>query len=83
MGCHGGPADFGGLTDSNGAAPGNIHGGDFTWPSSSFASGTQTEYFALGGWLGGWQTGTSQGSPAGFCRGGDCNHAKSSKNYSR
>jgi hypothetical protein len=79
IGCHAGIVDFGALAQSNGTARGNIHGGNFTWGSSSFASGTATEHFILGGWMSGWQT----SGATGYCRGGDCNHKNSSKNYTR
>jgi hypothetical protein len=79
IGCHAGIVDFGALSEWNGATRGNIHGGNFTWGSSSFASGTATEHFILGGWMSGWQT----SGATGYCRGGDCNHKNSSKNYTR
>ncbi len=87
MGCHGGIRDEGGLNTggknpepvSNGAARGNIHGGSFTWPSQSFASGTLTQCFMLGGWMSGWLTVGSTGE----CRGGECSHSNSSKSYTR
>lgn len=83
MGCHGGIVnmwhDKKGVAMPNGHARGNIHGGNFTWTADSFASGTATEHFIVGGWNSGWQI--SGGS--GFCRGGDCNHGNSSKDYTR
>jgi hypothetical protein len=83
MGCHAGTVDFGPPAPDNGAAPGNIHGGSFTWPPETFSSGTPTEYFMLGGWIGGWQI----SGATGYCSGGDCRHtgssSKSGQNYSR
>ncbi|MHC4941653.1 MAG: hypothetical protein ACYTG7_01395 [Planctomycetota bacterium] len=79
MGCHAGIVDFGSLTDPNGAARGNVHGGNFTWPASSNMSGFATEHFMLGGWIGGWDF----SGATGYCRGGECNHKNSSKNYTR
>ena len=78
LGCHAGIRNEGAITD-NGALRGNIHGTSFTWGSDSFANGTATDYFLLGGWLSGWQTDATKG----YCRGGNCNHKNSSKNYTR
>lgn len=82
MGCHGGIAALSGGV-INGAARGNIHGGNFTWGTDSFSSGTTTDYFMLGGWISGWMTDIDKGNPIGSCRGGDCNHRNSSKTYSQ
>jgi hypothetical protein len=71
MGCHGGIVDFSGLT-GNGFARGNIHGGIYTWESDSWASGSSTEHFIVGGWNSGWAANTSTGNNG--CGGGDCNH---------
>ena len=78
MGCHGGIVDFSGLVD-NGARRGNLHGDLFTWPIDSFATGTTTEYFMFGGWIGGWETDATRG----YCRGGDCAHTTNTMNYTR
>jgi predicted CXXCH cytochrome family protein len=82
MGCHGGIVNMWhdkGSPLPNGHARGNIHGGNFTWTADSFADGTATEHFMVGGWNSGWQiVGTD-----GYCRGGDCNHGNSSKDYTR
>jgi predicted CXXCH cytochrome family protein len=78
MGCHGGIVHLGVISD-NGAARGNIHGGNFTWPPDSFATGTATEHFMVGGWNGGWEI----VGATGHCRGGECNHANSSKAYTQ
>jgi hypothetical protein len=88
MGCHAGIVDFGPPAPDNGALPGNIHGGSFTWPAGTFSSGTPTEYFMLGGWIGGWATGVDRrGNPEGYCSGGDCNHTgtstKNGQSYTR
>ncbi|MHC4083635.1 MAG: hypothetical protein ACYSU3_00690 [Planctomycetota bacterium] len=77
MGCHAGIVDFSAGV-GNGSLSGNIHGGSFTWPAGSFSSGVATEYFMLGGWMSGWEI-----SGNGFCRGGDCQHRNSSKDYTR
>lgn len=83
MGCHGGIVNMWhtkqGVALPNGFGRGNIHGGSFTWTSDSFASGTATEHFMVGGWNSGWQIVGSTG----YCRGGDCNHSNSSKSYTR
>ena len=73
-----GIVDFSGLSD-NGALRGNLHGDTFVWPTGSFSSGGTTEHFMLGGWLSGWEV----ISTTGYCRGGECNHKNSSKNYTR
>lgn len=83
MGCHGGIVNMWhskqGAPMPNGYGRGNIHGGNFTWGPDSFADGTATEHFMVGGWNSGWQiVGTT-----GYCRGGDCNHSNSSKDYTR
>lgn len=88
MGCHGGVVDFGPPAPNNGAARGNIHGGNFVWPSGTFSAGVNTEHFMLGGWIGGWDTGFDRkGNPIGYCGGGDCNHTgsatKSGQSYTR
>ncbi len=89
LGCHAGIVDLGGLLggESNGAARGNIHGGNFTWGSQSYASGTATEHFMLGGYMSGWdiyqKTRKGVTYEYGRCRGGDCNHSNSSKEYLR
>lgn len=70
MGCHAGPYDQGGLTGSNGAEPGLIHGGSYTW-TEGFASGNDSDFFVLGGYISGYY---STGSPAGQCGGGTCSH---------
>lgn len=82
MGCHGGIVDFSAGV-GNDAVRGNIHGGNFTWPTGSFSSGVATEHFMLGGWISGWMTDVDKGNPIGACRGGDCNHKNSSKTYTR
>lgn len=83
MGCHGGIVNMWhskqGVPMPNGYGRGNIHGGSFTWTADSFADGTATEHFMLGGWISGWQTIGAMG----YCRGGDCNHSNSSKDYTR
>lgn len=82
MGCHGGIVNMWhdkGTPLPNGHARGNIHGGNFTWGADSFADGTATEHFMVGGWNSGWQIVGSTG----YCRGGDCNHGNSSKDYTR
>lgn len=56
-GCHAGTQDRSGLSESNGA-PGNIHGGSFTWPGSSPTPDSPTGHFLYGGWLSGWVDGT-------------------------
>lgn len=88
LGCHGGIVDFGPPAPDNGSARGNIHGGNFVWPSGTFSSGVSTETFMVGGWNGGWDFGTNkQGNPEGYCSGGDCNHTgsatKNGQKYSR
>jgi predicted CXXCH cytochrome family protein len=83
MGCHGGIVNMWhskqGAAMPNGFGRGNLHGGNFTWTADSFSDGTPTEYFIVGGWNSGWQISGSTG----YCRGGDCNHSNSSKNYTR
>lgn len=83
MGCHGGITNMWhtkqGAPLPNGYARGNLHGGNFTWGADSFANGTATQHFMLGGWISGWRTVGSTGE----CRGGDCNHGNSSKTYTR
>jgi hypothetical protein len=79
MGCHGGIVDFSTLSDGNGSARGNIHGGNLTWPASSWADGSSTEHFILGGWNSGWKINTSAGNNG--CGGGDCNHTGSVKRH--
>ncbi|UCH95301.1 MAG: cytochrome c3 family protein [Candidatus Aminicenantes bacterium] len=83
MGCHGGIVNMWhtkqGVALPNGHARGNIHGGNFTWTADSFADGTDTEHFMVGGWNSGWQI----IGATGYCRGGDCNHDNSSKDYTR
>lgn len=71
MGCHGGVVDFSGIS-GNGTARGNIHGGTYTWGSNSWASGSSTEHFMVGGFISGWKLNTSAGNNG--CGGGDCNH---------
>jgi hypothetical protein len=70
MGCHGAPYNHGGLTD-NGAAPGMIHGGSFTW-SEGFANGFDADYFVVGGYISGYY---STGAASGECGGGTCSHS--------
>ncbi|MHB0980203.1 MAG: Ig-like domain-containing protein [Thermoleophilia bacterium] len=65
-GCHAGLVDNDKNTSVANGAPGNIHGGNFTWPTGSKTPGTSTQRYMYGGWLGGWQSGT--------CYGGNCNH---------
>ncbi len=77
MGCHAGIVDFGPPAADNGALRGNLHGDSFIWGTGSFANGGTTEHFILGGWISGWNTDATNG----YCRGGDCNHTNSSKNY--
>ncbi|MHC5111279.1 MAG: cytochrome c3 family protein [Planctomycetota bacterium] len=79
MGCHAGIVDFSAGLSDNGAMRQNLHGDSFTWPGDAFSAGVATEYFMLGGWLSGWETDATTG----YCRGGDCNHRNSSKNYTR
>ncbi|UCG49365.1 MAG: hypothetical protein JSU94_06190 [Phycisphaerales bacterium] len=81
MGCHAGITNLGdapkggGAYYPNGAARGNIHGGDFDWSTTtSFAVGP-TDIFMLGGWIGGWQINGSSGE----CSGGQCNHGGTSR----
>jgi hypothetical protein len=54
--CHAGISNNSPLA-SNGA-PGNIHGGNFTWPVDSGSPNLPTSRFLYGGYLGGWQGGT-------------------------
>jgi predicted CXXCH cytochrome family protein len=72
MGCHGGIVCFNAGTppDGNGAARGNIHGGNFIWPAWTFSSGDATEHFMVGGYMSGWHTVGSTGE----CGGGACAH---------
>ncbi len=72
MGCHAGVLNETGIAD-NGSAPGNIHGGSFSWPSQSPTSGTTVEHFVLGGYINGWEPGG--------CYGGNCNHSNKAKGY--
>ena len=77
MGCHAGIVTFNaGLPASgNGAARGNIHGGNYTWPAGeTFSGGVTTQHFMVGGWISGWYTYVDRGNPMGGCGGGDCNH---------
>lgn len=88
MGCHAGIVNLGDPVPDNGSARGNIHGRSFTWPTGSFAAGSSTDHFMLGGFIGGWDTGTDkQGNPIGLCSGGDCSHkgssTKNGQSYSR
>ena len=71
MGCHGGVRDASGI-GGNGSAIGNIHGGGYSWGSGSWASGSSTEFFMVGGWNSGWKLNTSSGKNG--CGGGTCNH---------
>ena len=82
MGCHAGINNFwldnkGNLIGDNGSARGNIHGRNFSWPAQSFASGSASERFQVGGWLSGWGLSGSTG----YCRAGTCAHANQSKTY--
>jgi hypothetical protein len=81
MGCHGGIVNMWhnkGTPLPNGHARGNIHGGSYTWGPDSFADGTATQYFLVGGWLSGWNIVGGMGN----CEGGDCAHS-SGKDYTR
>ena len=78
FGCHAGIVNFGGIAN-NGAQRGNVHGRTFVWPTGTFSSGFTTDSFILGGWMSGWNF----SGATGYCQGGQCNHANSSKNYSR
>ena len=71
-GCHAGTEDLSGLPESNGA-PGNIHGGSFTWPGSSASPYVRSRYFLYGGWLSGWVDGT--------CWGGTRHHSGEGESY--
>lgn len=77
MGCHGAPYNHGGLAGGNGAAPGIIHGGSYTW-TESIASGNDADYFVLGGYINGYY----DNGTGGVCGGGTCSHANG-KTYSR
>jgi hypothetical protein len=81
LGCHAGIVPLFGMApiSDNGSAPGNIHGGSFTWPPGNFAAGTDTERFILGGFIGGWAE-TSPG--VGKCSGGECGHV-AGRTYTR
>ena len=69
-GCHAGQYNLGGITD-NGDGAGNTHG-------LSFSGFTQTSTrFLAGGFLSDFYTDATNG----YCNGGDCNHAKSPKNW--
>ena len=72
MGCHGGPYNQGGSTvpSGNGAEPGIIHGGSYTW-TEGYASGNDADFFVLGGYISGFY---STGSASGDCGGGNCSH---------
>jgi predicted CXXCH cytochrome family protein len=89
IGCHGGIVQFdGGLpTNGNGAARGNLHGGNFVWGPGTFSAGVTTQHFMVGGWISGWYTFVDKGNPMGGCGGGDCNHTGRSnaegKSYTR
>jgi hypothetical protein len=78
MGCHAGPYNQGGSTvpSGNGAAPGIIHGGSYTW-SEGYASGNDADFFVLGGYISGFYT---TGTASGDCGGGNCSHP-SGKSY--
>jgi len=73
MGCHAGTVDLSGLSTTNGATRGNIHGGSYTWTSNSPTNGTVTDHFILGGYISGWT--------AGVCYAGTCSHTGSPKTY--
>ncbi|MBU2602251.1 MAG: Ig-like domain-containing protein [Actinobacteria bacterium] len=75
-GCHAGLVERDGATVWNGS-PGNIHGGNWTWPSGTGAQtpGITTKAFLYGGWLGGLDPTTAA------CYGGDCSHKTSPRSY--
>jgi hypothetical protein len=84
MGCHAGTVNLIELDGQdnpiydNGAARGNIHGGNFTWPTGSWTEGEDSPSFLLGGFLdgyklqGSWSNKNNWWEPA--CGGGQCNH---------
>lgn len=71
LGCHGGIYNHGGVSD-NGASRGVIHGGGFQWLSDSWAEGSSSRHFIVGGWISGWKADTSSGKDG--CGGGTCSH---------
>ncbi|MEN8154041.1 MAG: cytochrome c3 family protein [Acidobacteriota bacterium] len=71
MGCHGGVYDEGGIS-GNGSARGNIHGGNYSWGSSSWANGSSSQFFMVGGFISGWKLNSSAGKSG--CGGGTCAH---------
>jgi hypothetical protein len=81
MGCHAGTADLSGLASSNGAQPGRIHGGSFTWPAGSRAAGTNTQYFVAGGYVRGWRL--VENAVKGACSAGTTSCHSGEKDYER
>lgn len=83
MGCHAGTVELTNQTYSNGAAPGNIHGGSFIWPTGSWTVGESSPSFLLGGWLDGYKLQGSWSTKDGYwkaaCGGGQCNHSGGTK----
>lgn len=75
LGCHGGIVNLSEVT--NGAARGNLHGGNYTWPSGTWSVGASSQFFMVGGWISGWKPNTSAGNNG--CGGGSCNHPGSTK----
>ena len=79
LGCHAGIVNETSVGD-NGSSRGNLHGGSLSsWPSDSWASGSSSNFFMVGGYISGWKANSSSGKNG--CGGGNCSHPGSARQF--